>query len=309
MSPLARAVLVVLTVVSSSFAQQGRNPSAWDLGEGHLALSGWDPVAYFDEGGGVPTRGTSEHVLEHEGVTYRFASDEHAQVFAKDPARFEPAYGGWCAYAMSQGKKVEVDPRAFRIGEGRLLLFSSDDYVQVDGRWAKDEHALLGKADVQWKKLSGEEARKPDPSTWRPVREFNLTGDSLAIEGYDPVSYFPEGGGTPTKGKESLAATHLGVKYLFANEKDRKLFLSDPEHYEPQHGGWCSYAMGAKDEKVEVDPKAFRLTSGQLHLFYDGWLGDTRDDWDEDVTTLKPKADTNWKKLLEAAEAKLQTKP
>ena len=51
--------------------------------------------------------------------------------------------------------------------------------------------------------------------------------------------------------------------------------------YEAQHGGWCSYAMGAKGELVEVDPSAYRLTNGQLHLCYTGWFADTRDDWDD----------------------------
>ena len=297
---LTRALLVAATLLVPLSAQDGRNVSAYDLGAEHLALAGYDPVAYFDEGGGAPQKGKAEFAVEHEGVTYRFASNEHAQLFAEDPGHYEPAFGGWCAYAMSLGKQVSIDPRAFRIGEGRLLLFADTDYVLVDGKWVPKEHALLAKADDAWKRLSGEAPRKAPAASWRATDDFNLSKDSLAIEGYDPVSYFPEGGGKPTKGKADLVATHLGVKYRFASEANRKLFLADPEHFEPQHGGWCSYAMGAKGEKVEVDPTAFRLTNGQLHLFYVGWLSDTRDDWDDDTVSLKKKADANWAKTLQS---------
>jgi YHS domain-containing protein len=113
------------------------------------------------------------------------------------------------------------------------------------------------------------------------------------------VSYFPEGGGEPKEGKASLSVRHRGVLYRFADEANRKRFLDDPDKYEPQHGGWCSYAMGASGEKVEVDPEAFRLTDGHLHLFYNSWFNDTRKDWDEDTAALKKKADANWKKLNE----------
>ena len=62
--------------------------------------------------------------------------------------------------------------------------------------------------------------------------------------------------------------------------------------------------MGANNEKVEVDPEAFRITNGQLHLFYVGWFADTREDWDEDTASLKKSADKNWNERIEEGRPK-----
>jgi len=296
---LAPALLLALAPAA---AAQTRNPGQHALDEGRLALQGHDPVSYFDVGGGTPRRGLAEHTVDHEGVVYRFASAANQATFEADPARFEPAHGGWCSYAMSFGKQVRVDPLAFRVAQGRLLLFASKDHVQVDSDWVEDEPALLRKADAAWKTLSGESPRLAPADSWRPTREFNLSGASLALEGYDPVAYFPEGGGEPTEGTARHALRHGGVLYHFANAANRERFRADPAKYEPQHGGWCSYAMGAGGDRVDVDPEAFRLTDGQLHLFYNGWLGDTRDDWDDDTAALKAKADSHWAEQVAAAK-------
>lgn len=126
----------------------------------------------------------------------------------------------------------------------------------------------------------------------------NLAKGSLALQGYDPVAYFKEGGEKPTLGKASL--THMVGKtiYRFATEANRDRFKSDAKKYTPAYGGWCAYAMGAKGEKVEINPKAFVVTDGQLFLFYKTFITDTRKAWNKDTTTLKPKADTAWKTII-----------
>jgi YHS domain-containing protein len=282
-------------------AQAGRNAKAYNLGAERLALQGYDPVAYFDVGGAAPRVGDPSITHEHEGVVYRFAKERHRELFKAAPATYEPAHGGWCSYAMSKNKKVGIDPKAFRVGEGRLLLFVDKDYTFFDGDWVPDEHELLGKADKNWKAMSGESARTVPSAGWFQDAEFNLDDESLAIEGYDPVAYHPEGGGKPREGKKNLELRHENVRYRFANKENMAAFRADPEKYKPQHGGWCSYAMGAHDELVEVDPEAYRLLDGQLHLFFVAWYSDTRDDWDEDTAKLKKAADKNWKKRLTKA--------
>ncbi|MCA9711685.1 MAG: hypothetical protein KDK70_37970, partial [Myxococcales bacterium] len=88
----------------------------YNLGSDRLGIEGYDPVAYFPEGGGVPTPGRPELTHEHQGVVYRFASEDHRARFQADPTRYEPAYGGWCAYALGKnGRLVKVDPQAFLI--------------------------------------------------------------------------------------------------------------------------------------------------------------------------------------------------
>ncbi len=91
------------------------------------------------------------------------------------------------------------------------------------------------------------------------------TENGLAIEGYDPVSYFS---GKATEGSKSFSYTYMGVAYRFESAKNMEAFKANPAKYEPQYGGWCAYAMGAKGEKVEVDPQTFKIINGKLYLFY-----------------------------------------
>ncbi|GJM21605.1 MAG: hypothetical protein DHS20C15_15200 [Planctomycetota bacterium] len=300
-----RALLIAGLLLSSTLsAQSDRNAAEYNLGAERLALQGYDPVAYFEVGGAAPAKGSAAISVEREGAVYRFATEANRATFLAKPEAYEPAHGGWCSYAMSKNIKYEIDPLAFRVSQGRLLLFADTDYVEFDGDWVPEEAELLGVADRNWKAMSGEGARTAPADSFRKYNEFNLSDDALALEGYDPVSYFPAGGGKPTKGKRNLSLRRRGVLYRFANEANRERFRASPESYEPAHGGWCSYAMGAKGEKVSVNPKAFRITDGELHLFYTGLFTDTRDDWDDDTAALKRKADQNWKKLLDAAPPK-----
>lgn len=301
------SVLTAATLVLAAHFQvpesAPRNAAAHHLGADRLALAGYDPVAYFDEGGAAATKGSTEWSLDHAGVVYRFASEAHRTLFAAEPGRFEPAHGGWCSFAMSRKQKVAVDPQAFRVWRDRLFLFAHPRYLQVDGPWVEDEGSNVDQADAHWKQLSGEAPRRGRPDRWRPYEQFHLTQDSLALEGFDPVTYVPEFGGQPQPGLPGINLRHRGVLYRFASDAHRAAFAADPTRFEPQHGGWCSYAMGANGDKVEVDPKAFRLTNGRLHLFYNSLFNDTRKDWDRDTAALKTKADANWGRVVEAASA------
>jgi YHS domain-containing protein len=141
-------------------------------------------------------------------------------------------------------------------------------------------------------------AQKP-----RDVKHFNLGKERLALQGYDPVSYFPLGGGKPKKGLAAITLEHDGVRYRFASEAHRELFRASPSRYEPQYGGWCAYAM-ASGEKVEVDPQSFLVTEGKLTLFFKAWYADTRAKWLKDEKGLRAQADRAWKALLEPPEPK-----
>ena len=125
------------------------------------------------------------------------------------------------------------------------------------------------------------------------IKEFNLE-NKVAIQGYDPVAYFKQN--KAVKGKKEITATYEGVTYYFAMQVDKDFFLKSPTSYEPQYGGWCSYAMGAKGEKVEVDPENYKIVNGSLNLFYKNFFSNTLDDWNKDETKLKKQADINWVK-------------
>ena len=143
-------------------AESARDVSQYNLGKKGLALEGYDPVAYFPEGGGAPRRGKAEFELAWRSVTYRFATKENLDRFKADPVRYEPAHGGWCSTAMADGgRKVEVSPRNFRVTDGRLFLFYKDMFSDAQDDWKKDEAGNTRKADEQWKRLSGEDPRTP----------------------------------------------------------------------------------------------------------------------------------------------------
>lgn len=127
-----------------------------------------------------------------------------------------------------------------------------------------------------------------------PLGQFNLE-KGLALEGYDPVSYFQ--GGKPQKGKSSLQAKSEGVTYYFANSANKALFEKAPGKYKPQYGGWCAYAMGASGEKVEVNLETYKIVDGKLYLFYNAFFNNTLTSWNKDESGLKAKADKNWKKF------------
>jgi len=123
------------------------------------------------------------------------------------------------------------------------------------------------------------------------TKEFNLE-KGVAIQGYDPVAYFTQN--KAVKGNKQFAALADGITYNFSNAANKDLFIKDYKKYEPQYGGWCAYAMGAANEKVEIDPETFKIVNGKLYLFYHSWVNNTLNKWNRDETDLKAKADKNW---------------
>jgi YHS domain-containing protein len=114
-----------------------------------LAIQGYDPVAYFTDD--KPVQGTAAHTYVYEGVTYRFASAAHEEIFAKDPAKYAPQFGGFCAYGTAQGHKVVIDPAAFTIVDGKLYLNYDADVLAT---WRKDEPGYIAQAEKNWPAVS-----------------------------------------------------------------------------------------------------------------------------------------------------------
>lgn len=130
-----------------------------------------------------------------------------------------------------------------------------------------------------------------------PIRKkhFNLE-NGIAIQGYDPVAYFTKK--KAVKGKKNFAIVNQGATYYFSTAENKELFKNNPSAYEPQYGGWCAYAMGAKAEKVEIDPETFKIINGKLFLFYNALFNNTLKDWNKDEINLHTKADANWIKIF-----------
>jgi len=120
--------------------------------DGGIAIQGYDPVAYFTQNKAV--KGKKDLAVYNQGVTYYFSSVENKELFKANPARYEPEYGGWCAYAMGEkGEKVSVDPETFKILNGKLYLFYNSLFNNTLKSWNKNEASLKSKADANWPKL------------------------------------------------------------------------------------------------------------------------------------------------------------
>src|SRR5688500_10927626 len=126
-------------------------------------------------------------------------------------------------------------------------------------------------------------------------QQFNLSANKVAIQGYDPVTYFTLG--KAVKGTPGYAATYEAVTYYFSSLQTKAAFVAKPASYQPQYGGWCAYAMGASGEKVDVDPETFKVTNGKLFLFYNKFFNNTLKTWNKDENNLNRKADAAWQQF------------
>ena len=113
-----------------------------------LAIRGYDPVAYFTQG--EPVEGDRDFEYEWKGATWRFATAENREAFIRDPESYVPQYGGYCAWAVSQGKTASIDPEAWRIVDGKLYLNYS---AKVQRTWEEDIPGFIKLADANWSKL------------------------------------------------------------------------------------------------------------------------------------------------------------
>ena len=122
---------------------------AGDVTHSTPAVSGYDVVSYQVEK--RPVRGNGHFVAVHDGATYIFSSQDNLDRFNADPERYVPAYGGYCAFGVSVGKKFIGDPEVWRVVDGRLYL-NLDANIQDD--WLKDVPGRIATAEKQWRKIA-----------------------------------------------------------------------------------------------------------------------------------------------------------
>ena len=127
-------------------------------------------------------------------------------------------------------------------------------------------------------------------------KNANVESDQLAVQGYDLISYFKEN--KPKKGDSLWKSSHNGLIYYFSSEANKLMFDENPGEYLPQFGGWCAYAMGQKNKKVEINPEAYSIENGKLYLFYRSYFNDTLEKWNENNDNLRIAAESNWSKTI-----------
>jgi YHS domain-containing protein len=252
-----------------------------------LAIQGYDPVAYFT--GGQPVKGNPQFSADHEGAKYLFASAEHKALFDANPAKYVPAYGGYCGYAASINRLSPISPEWFQIQDGKLILQHNKKAFDLFNKELKDN---VMKADQNWPGLV---AKNGVPGGKTLVFTDK---QGLALEGYDPMSYFTDG--KPMKGDSMIEATFNGALYHFVSQEHRATFEKDPTKYAPAYGGFCGYA--ASIGKVRpANPLLWSIVDGQLIVQHTKGAAEL---WEKDVQGNKGKADKYWPRLVEAKAGK-----
>ena len=260
-----------------------------NVDESGLAVQGYDPVSYFD---GAPVAGDAAVTAEHGGATYRFASEENKAKFEASPEAFAPAFGGYCATGVHHGRLVPVDPEDYLVDKaGRLLLFFKNEEVDTREAWLGDE-SIHASAAEQWAAgglepfVPGADAAETDAAEAEAAEAeaapaaaeapLNVDESGLAVQGYDPVSYFD---GAPVAGDAAVTAEHGGATYRFASEENKAKFEASPEAFAPAFGGYC--ATGVHHGRlVPVDPEDYLVDkAGRLLLFFKNEEVDTREAW------------------------------
>ena len=134
-------LLFFLVKTSITNAQQ-------NLSKSGLAVSGYDLVSYHSA---KPVKGTAEHKVTHRDAVYYFKDQANKEAFKKDPEKYLPQYGGWCAYAMgANGKKVSINPESFTLEEGKLYLFYKTAFTDTRKKWIGKTAKLKEKANRNW---------------------------------------------------------------------------------------------------------------------------------------------------------------
>ncbi len=113
-----------------------------------VGVQGYDLVSYQN---GTPTRGLGTITADVDGVTYQFATKANQKAFKKNPAKYLPAYGGYCAFGVSKGKKFIGDPNVWKVVDGTLYLNLNKDVQRI---WEEDVPANITEANGKWKSIA-----------------------------------------------------------------------------------------------------------------------------------------------------------
>jgi hypothetical protein len=145
MNLFKKTLRIAALLIASATASFAANTNDYDL----PAVGGYDLVSYHQDSG--PVRGSGFQALQHDGITYIFATEANKMTFEANPDKYLPAYNGYCAFGVSLGKKFNSDPTVYEIVDGTVYL-NIDKEIQA--KWAGDMNGNITSANKLWESIN-----------------------------------------------------------------------------------------------------------------------------------------------------------
>ena len=136
------STLILVLLIVAPITLQAKEMPVYASKRTNTAIKGYDPVAYFTENKAL--KGSKDIAYQWHGAQWLFSSKEHQSLFINDPEKYAPQYGGWCAYAMSDGRTVAINPKAFDVYNDKLYLNYNKSVL---GHWRKEKDLFIKQAD------------------------------------------------------------------------------------------------------------------------------------------------------------------
>lgn len=277
------AALALLT--TSAFSGELVNVS----GASKVALSGYDPVAFFTDA--KPVNGSPFITAEYQGATYFFANEEHKNLFGAKSDAYVPQFGGYCAFGVALDKLLPVDISTWQVREGKLYLNLNAEILKG---FNADFDAQLAKAKKNWVGLAKNNEKSASIADRATPTLVNVSGASqAALSGYDAVAFFTDK--KAVNGSPFISAEYQGASYFFSSEAHKQLFAAHPEKYAPQFGGFCAFGA-ALGKVLPVDVSTWQVRDGKLYLNLNA---DILKGFNADFDAQLAKANKNWPSLVE----------
>src|SRR5438034_8218786 len=267
------SLVAVLSLAGAALADQTPDHKVLVLkNKDGAAILGYDAVAYFTDD--KPAKGNPKFQSEYEGAKYYFASAEHKALFNANPAKYAPAYGGYCGYAAGIDRLSPISPEWFQIIDGRLILQHNK---KATDKFNADQKGNIVKADQNWPGLVVRNGTGGKTLVFTDKK-------GVALEGYDLAGYYTDG--KTAKGDPKIEATYNDALYHFVSQEHREIFEKGPIKYSPAYGGYCGYAASIGKVRPD-DPLLWSVVAGQLIVQHTKGAAEL---WETDVAVNKAKA-------------------
>lgn len=145
---LSKVLFIALAALAAASSAFARDAPIYTGTFSSTAVGGYDPVAYFTQN--KPVKGNSKISIEYKGAKWHFSSLENRDKFLAAPTLYEPQYGGYCAWAVAQGKTASGDPQFWKVVNNKLYLNYDAD---VQKKWEANIPDFIQKANANWPKV------------------------------------------------------------------------------------------------------------------------------------------------------------